>query len=93
MGVGWRVRGFDLESSMDTPHTCRATTMAAEHKAMRSVGDVWNIAFGHCWRFGASNTWRKHRKSTYSILTLGGLGRRIAHHNLDVFGVAIFLAR
>lgn len=67
--------------------------MAAEHKAMRAVGGVWNIAFGNCWRFGAENLWRKHRKSPCSIRALGGFGRRIAHHNLGVFRVAIFLAR
>ena len=67
--------------------------MAAEHKAMRAVGGVWNIAFGNCWRFGAENPWRKHRKSPCSIRALGGFGRCIAHHNLGVFRVAIFLAR
>ena len=67
--------------------------MAAEHKAMRAVGGVWNIAFVNCWRFGAENLWRKHRKSPCSIRAFGGFGRRIAHHNLGVFRVAIFLAR
>ena len=67
--------------------------MAAEHKAMLAVGGVWNIAFGNGWRICAENPWRKHRESPCSIRALGGFGRRIAHHNLGVFRVAIFLAR